>query len=238
MHRIRLAHCSDIHLDGHNYVKGGSDAAREGLVAVLAAIRGHKPDLLLYAGDLFDHNRARAETIDWAKSQLAAQPFPIVMIPGNHDCLDPDGIFRRHDFSEIDNVTMLAAPDGETVDLPGLDVTVWGRGMLEHNAAFRPLGGLPSRPAGRRWFFGMGHGMYVPEGETTDRSSPIHYHEIAASECDYIALGHHHAALEIATPRAFAAFSGSPTDRLGRGASYIIADLVTGQMPAVTVHTI
>jgi DNA repair exonuclease SbcCD nuclease subunit len=63
-------------------------------------------------------------------------------------------------------------------------------------------------------------------------------HEIEANPCDYLALGHHHAAMELVSERATAAYSGSPTDTLGRGATYVIADLADGQAPSVNIHTL
>jgi len=238
MNRLRLAHCSDIHLDSSGHRQADRDTARDGFVAVLAAIRGHTPDLMLFAGDLFDHNRARPETIEWAMAQLAALPFPVVMIPGNHDCMEPNAIFHRYDFNTLPNVRNLSAAAGEVAHLQELGVAVWGRGMVEHNAQNRPLADIPPRPDGVQWYLGLGHGMFVPEGEQTDRSSPMPEADMVASPFDYLALGHHHAALEIPTARGMAAFSGSPTDRIGRGASYIIADLAVGVAPLVEVHVL
>jgi DNA repair exonuclease SbcCD nuclease subunit len=169
---------------------------------------------------------------------LAGQPFPVVMIPGNHDCMQGDAIFRRHDFNAIPNVDLLASADGELVRVEALDMAVWGKGMVNHVQDYQPLGGCPPRPADCRWYLGLGHGMFVPHGEQTHRASPIHMHEIEANACDYLALGHHHAAMELVNERATAAYSGSPTDTLGRGATYVIADLADGQAPSVNIHTL
>jgi exonuclease SbcD len=232
---LRIAHCADIHLDGG---LATADVYRDAFSGALAAMRAHRPDLMLLAGDLFDSNRASLATIEWAMETLGRQPFPIVMIPGNHDCLEAGAIFLRHDFNGIANVTMLSAPAGEMTDLPGLGVSAWGKGMVEHTPAYRPLGGCPPRPAHCRWYVALGHGLLVPHGGQSDRSSPIHMREIEASECDYIALGHHHAAMELVTDKSVAAFAGSPTDTIGRGATYVIADLRTGSAPILRIHVI
>ena len=235
---LRIAHCADIHLDGEIAGRRAIDHYRGGFAAALAEIRAHRPDVMLFAGDLFDTNRATPETIAWAMETLSRQPFPIVMIPGNHDILEEGAIYRRHDFNRIPNVQMLAERDGGIVRVPQLSLAAWGRGMVEHSKANSPLAGFPERPSDCRWFVGLGHGMFVPHGASSDRSSPIHMREIEASACDYLALGHHHAAMELVTDKATAAYSGSPTDTLGRGATYVIADLAVGRAPAVTVHTI
>ena len=235
MNRLRIAHCSDTHLDSSGHRVGSTDLARDGMAAVLAAICAHHPDVLLFSGDLFDHNRARAETIAWAQAQLAGLPFPVLMIPGNHDCMEPNGVFHRYDFNTLPNVQNLTAADGELAHLPSLSLAAWGKGMVDHSLANRPLAGIPPRPAGVRWYVGMAHGMFVPEGETTDRSSPMHEQDIVNSPFDYLALGHHHAAKAIPTARGIAAFAGSPTDRIGVGASYIIVDLAEGEPPALQI---
>ena len=235
---LRIAHCADIHLDGEIAGRRAIEHYRSGFAAALAEIRAHRPDVMLFADDLFDTNRATPETIAWAMETLGRQPFPIVMIPGNHDCMEEGAIYRRHDFGRISNVQMLAAPEGGVVRVPQLALAAWGKGMVEHSKTNSPLGGCPERPADCRWFVGLGHGMFVPHGGSSDRSSPIHMREIEASACDYVALGHHHAAMEIVTDKATAAYCGSPTDNLGRGATYVIADLTAGAAPIVTVHTI
>jgi DNA repair exonuclease SbcCD nuclease subunit len=240
--RLRIAHCADIHLDASGYGTalgaGGSEFHRQAFANAIEAMLAHDPHLFLLAGDLFDSNRATPGTIDWAMATLAAIPIPVLMIPGNHDCLETGSIYHRYDFNSLPNVQMILAHEGETVRVPHLEVACWGRGMVEHHRLYSPLGGLPPRPAGARWYLAMGHGLYVPHGGDTDRSSPIHAREIDASPCDYIALGHHHAAMEIGEERTLAAFSGSPTDKVGRGPTYIICDLGEDAPPAVIVHKV
>jgi DNA repair exonuclease SbcCD nuclease subunit len=239
---LRIAHCSDIHLDGEVYGRraaAGSVAYfRNAFASALADMGGHRPDLMLLAGDLFDSNGASTETIQWAMDMLARQPFPIVMIPGNHDSLAEDAIYRCHDFNRIPNVRLLTAETGETVYLPELGVAVWGKGMVEHTPVFSPLGGCPGRPVDCRWYLGLGHGLFVPEDERSFRASPIHRREVEASPCDYLALGHHHAAMALVTANAAAAYSGSPTDDVGGSETYVICELVDGCVPTVTVHTV
>ena len=89
---LRITHCSDIHLDGDNY----DDAHyRDGFVKVLRVATANGSDLVLLPGDLFDTNRASDDIVQWAMGTLEALPLPVVMIPGNHDCLQPDGVYAR-----------------------------------------------------------------------------------------------------------------------------------------------
>ena len=230
--RLRMTHCSDIHIEGDHY---SEEHYKDGFVRVLKVAVANESDLIVLPGDLFDTNRTRGETIEWTMSQLADQPLPVVMIPGNHDCLQPGGVFERYDFDQIPNVDMLTANEGELRMLDSLELAVWGKGMVEHCAEYFPIGDIPERPAGARWYLGMGHGIYVPDKRDTDRSSPVYEHQIAASPCDYIALGHHHAALEVHAGDTAAAYCGSPTDTIGAGATYATVDLFEDAPPAVEI---
>jgi DNA repair exonuclease SbcCD nuclease subunit len=237
---LRIAHCADIHLDGtgHGLGSAGPEFYRAAFARALAEMRAHAPDLMLLAGDLFDSNSASPGTIEWAMRTLGDLPFPVIMIPGNHDCMDERAIYKRYDFNRIPNVHFIGAAEGEIAHLQSLGVAAWGKGMVEHSRAYAPLSGCPERPAGARFYLGLGHGLFVPHGGDTDRSSPIHMREIEASPCDYLALGHHHAAMELMTEAACAAYSGSPTDNIGRGATYVIADLAVGGRTRLEVHEI
>ena len=88
---LKLAHCSDIHLD-YDYYGGDRNLSkheyyRDLFGKLLTDISAASPDAMLLAGDLFDHNRAAEPTIGWAMEMLGKLDFPVVMIPGNHDCL-------------------------------------------------------------------------------------------------------------------------------------------------------
>lgn len=210
---LRIAHASDIHLDTDYF--GGQDnaAARDycrGVFAnLLSEICAAEPQLFLLPGDLFDSNRASEDTIAWSMAQLGALPFPVAIIPGNHDCLEADGIFLRHDFSAVPNVEMLLAADGEMREYPDLKARVWGKGMLEHSTAYNPLEGLPE-PDPELWNLAMGHGIYVGRDGFSYRSSPVSAKQIENSGHDYIALGHHHALLDVSANGTAAYYCGAP----------------------------
>ncbi|MBL4719546.1 MAG: metallophosphoesterase [Alphaproteobacteria bacterium] len=238
--KLRIAHCSDIHLDGDGYHKSAdADCHYQSAFAhALSEMRAHKPDMMLLAGDLFDSNTATSETITWAMNILEEQPFPIIMIPGNHDCMTENAIYHRYDFNKISNVVNLTAEAGEVTYIEALNTAVWGKGMIDHSPDYNPLEGCPERPQDCQWYFGMGHGIHVPHGGDTSRSSPIHMSQLEESPCDYLALGHHHAALELINEKATAAYSGSPTDDVGLGATYIVIDLAKNTPTKVTVNAV
>src|SRR5262249_54924887 len=154
-------------------------------------------DLLLIAGDLFDHNRVTDELIAFARAELHRLGRPVIILPGNHDALDTNTIYDRHDFDGgTGRVHVIKKLSGQTVDIPQLDVLVWGRAMEEHTPAFRPLDDIPGRDP-RRWCLALGHGFFYEERQRPDRSSPIFADEIRNSGWDYVALGHQHVQTDV-----------------------------------------
>lgn len=167
-------------------------------------------DLLVIAGDLFDHNRVADETVARVRAELGRLGRPVVILPGNHDCLYADGIYNRHDFTAgPGDVRVIRRLDGEMIDLPELDALVWGRGMAEHEPTFQPLAGIPARDA-RRWCLALGHGFFYEARQRVERSSPIFADEIREAGWDYVALGHHHVQADVSQDGVAAWYAGTP----------------------------
>lgn len=239
---LRIAHGSDIHLDtdyfGGEANLSGRDFYRSVFRALLQHVMQHEPQLFLLPGDLFDSNRASRDTIEWCMQALAELPIPVVMIPGNHDCLVPGGIFMEHDFSKVPNVEMLLSQEGELLELPRLGAVVWGKGMVEHEPEYSPLQGLPA-PRGDCWNLAMGHGIYVGREGMSYRSSPVEARQIGESGYDYIALGHHHALLDVSHNGTAAFYCGAPVPiSHEKKGTYLIIDLVDGQPASVSTHIV
>ena len=212
---LRVLHTADVHLDSDGYGNAADQAAhrereRRTFRHIVDRALDERVDLLLIAGDLFDHNRVPDETVDFVRRELDRLRQPVVILPGNHDCLCPNGIYDRHDLSgRASHVHVIRRLDGETIELPALDALVWGRGMREHEPGFSPLAGIPGRDA-RRWCLAMGHGFFYEERQRPDRSSPIFADEIRDTGWDYVALGHHHARLDVSQDRVAAHYAGAP----------------------------
>ena len=202
---LKIAHTSDVHLDD------GAEGARAqvAFVSVIDHVLRAQAQLFLIAGDLFDHNRVSAPVIDFVYDQLSRIDCPVVIIPGNHDCMNERSILRRSDFANAgDHVHLLSAADGAQLTFDDLHATVWGRGMIEHEPDNKPLHGVAAR-RGDRWHIGMAHGFYVDYHEPM-RSSLITPAEIAASGLDYLALGHVHVAAQMRHGDTLACYPGSP----------------------------
>ena len=213
---LRLLHTADIHLDSDGYGNPAEQAAhrereRQIFRRIVECALTERVDLLLIAGDLFDHNRASDETVQFVRTELGRLRQPVIILPGNHDCLRTNAIYDRHDFtSGASHVHVVRRLDGETIEFPELGAVVWGRAMEEHEPGFSPLSGIPGRDEGR-WCIAMGHGFFYDERQRPDRSSPIFAEEIRDAGWDYFTLGHHHSRTEVTQGRVAAHYAGAPT---------------------------
>ena len=187
-HPVRLLHTADCHIG--NFILDG-DRERDAFEALIEAALVIQPDVLVVAGDLFDHGRVTDEVIEWTLAQLSRVDCPVVVLPGNHDY---DVLMRIVDGTHLTGypgITIITDHDGELVHLPEAGLTLWGRALEEHTPDHRPLHGLPERPDDG-WCVALGHGLFVDPLNSGGRGSPIFPADVAAVGWDYVALGHVH----------------------------------------------
>ena len=210
--RVTLLHTADIHLDNLPANSTQSPKAYRAFEAIIDCAQSVGVDLVLIAGDLFDHNRVDEQAVAFAQDQLRRLACPAVILPGNHDCLQADGIYRRHDFSAAcNNVRVISDPEGQSITFADLDLRIWGRGMEAHEPGFHPLAHLPTRDANpTRWHVAMAHGFFYEDFETPERSSPILASEIRQTGWDYVALGHKHVMADHSQGGVAAWYPGTP----------------------------
>ncbi|HEY2331760.1 MAG TPA: DNA repair exonuclease [Acidimicrobiales bacterium] len=217
----RLLHTSDVHLA----VPGGRE--ERAFLAALERAEALEVDAVLIAGDLFDHARVADEVLELAADALGQYGRPVVLMPGNHDVLDARSVHGRFDVEvRCPNVQFLDDPDGSVVQIPGTDVIVWGRGMVEHEPGFRPLAGIPERRADA-WCIAAAHGLLV-EDERSGRSSTILPADLDL-DWDYIALGHVHEHRIVHGTRTVACYPGATAASKGGVPGVVVVDLRPGR---------
>jgi len=219
---LRVLHTADVHLESDGYGNAAEQAAhaargRRLFQRIVDCALSDRVDLVLIAGDLFDHNRVADATVAFVRAELDRLRQPVVILPGNHDCLTTNALYDRHDLTAgADHVRLIRRLDGESIELPDLDAVVWGRAMEEHEPAFQPLAHIPGRDD-RRWSLAMGHGFFYEERQQPDRSSPIFADEIRDTGWDYIALGHQHVRSDVSQGGVAAWYAGAPMNDSGAG---------------------
>ena len=211
---------------------------REAFAQVVDVAIDFGADLFLVAGDLFDHNRIAGDVIDFVYRQLARIPCRTVIIAGNHDNHEDDAVLARMDFANAGrHVLLIDDAGGALLEFPELHATVWGRCMLDHHPAHRPMAGSPPRTRDL-WHIGMAHGFYA-EDPNADRSSLITPQEIAASGFDYLALGHMHFHRQMRHGATLACYPGAPVPYgYGEAGSMSLVELTPGEEPRATARVL
>jgi DNA repair exonuclease SbcCD nuclease subunit len=211
---LRAVHTSDVHFGA--YVGNGNPQWEErrrlieqafGNVVDLA--NDTEADLLLLCGDIFDNDRVPPETVEYAAREIGRFRGRAVLLPGNHDPMDPGSLYWRHDMESIaGNLRIIREHAGEHVEFG--DAVLWGRGYLDSDWHFRPFEGLPPR-TDSRWHIALGHGHFVRAGGEQNRSMLIQEAElVAAADWDYIALGHWEPHADVSCGGTVAVYSGAP----------------------------
>jgi len=93
---IRIAHLTDLHIspDDNDY---RGIPVRHHFQRVLEKLVRHRPDLLIFSGDLAA-NQGEVEAYAWLKEQLDFFDCPYILMPGNHDVLENvRQVFTLHD---------------------------------------------------------------------------------------------------------------------------------------------
>ena len=167
-------------------------------------------DVVILAGDTFDNHQVTSATIDRAGMLLADAGLPIVILPGNHDPATPDSIWLRGRFDEIGNVAIIGITNQRKVAFPSLDLEIWGNAHRDYHDMV-PLRDPPPRAA--RWQVAIGHGHYEPPETWANPLRPswlISDAMIAATQADYVALGHWDRAAQVGCGAVPAYYSGAP----------------------------
>lgn len=207
---IIVAHSSDLHID-HDYtarLHGGDGTA--GLASVLKTAHDHEADVVLLAGDTFDHHRVPQNLVERAAAVFAGAPLPVVLLPGNHDPALDTAIYRQSPLAAVRNLHVLGITHDQTVVFPELSLEISGRAHRDYGDMI-PLEIV--QPRQTRWRIAMAHGHYqatVDRGAGLQPSWLISDAEIAATGADYVALGHWNRAARVGTDAAPAYYSGSP----------------------------
>lgn len=207
---IRFLHTSDIHLGSDSHIYPQSDsAARNWLKSIIDVVNEVEADFLIVAGDLFDSPRVSDTVVEFAEEQFARATIPVILLPGNHDCLvDGSPYLRDNAFGTASNVRVINDPAGERISLPELDQVIWGRPHVDYSD-YAPLEDIAGRGP-ERWQIGVAHGYYTSEDYTMNRGWQITDEDLENSHMDYIALGHVETFSKAGRDGVTAYYSGSP----------------------------
>lgn len=205
---VVLVHSSDLHVDDDPAEPAYGDDGTMGLRWVLQTARAVDADIVLLVGDTFDNNRQSAGILHRARDMLAEAGRPVVILPGNHDPLTPDSVYRRSGIAALPDVHVLGLTHEIAVAFPEYELEIWGHAHRDYENMV-PL--RSPRARGARWHVALAHGHYEADGVVPLRPSwLISDAEIAATAADYLALGHWNRPAQVGSGAVPAFYSGSP----------------------------
>lgn len=213
---IKILHTADLHIDAPFSVCTPSERAarrdeqRQVLQDVCNICKQEKIHLLLIAGDLFDSDFVRADTPAFIAACFASIPDTHVFIsPGNHDPYYERSPYRAAKFP--DNVHIFTEETLSHIDIPSLNVAVYGFGYQKRAVTGNPIDGLRVRDNTKI-------NILVCHGDLDDASTEyfnIKSDDLEGSFLNYAALGHIHKTSDfMRLGKTTFAFCGTP---LGRG---------------------
>lgn len=214
MTRVRFIHTSDLQIGMTRWFLGSDgqplfDDARLSAIRRLGELATREAaEFIVVAGDVFEHNSLSERVIGRALEALRALPVPVYLLPGNHDPLVADNIFRRTEGVEGVHVVDSAEP----VEVrPGVEIV---------GAPWRskfPVGDLvraalePLEPT-ETIRVGLAHGQSQSwGGDAVAGLFDLDYVEsrLADGTLDYLALGDTHSTMQVGGSGKVW-FSGSP----------------------------
>ncbi len=205
-----VVHSSDLHVDDDYTARAYGGDGTAGLRRVLAAAGAVSADVVVLAGDVFEHNRLPLKLLDKTARLLDDAGMPVVILPGNHDPLVSESAYHRGGIADPAEVHVIGVTHDEAVAFPDLELEIWGHAHRDYDDMV-PL----RRPRARstRWQIATAHGHYEAKPDMTTNLRPswlISDAEIAATGADYVALGHWNRAVRVGNGTVKAYYSGSP----------------------------
>jgi exonuclease SbcD len=182
---LRILHTADLHLTSPG------DSGCVSLQAVVDVAIEQSVNLVVVAGDLFEHNWVEDSLLSFAAAQFRRLPVDVIILPGNHDHLNAGSVYERADgWKGCPNVRIFRDLQGETINLPGLGVSLWGKPIGTSAYDVKPLAGIPRPVKNGHWHVAVAHGYYIAPPQRMTANYQISSEEITNSGWDYIALGH------------------------------------------------
>lgn len=204
---LKILHTSDTHL-GDPY---GHSSSEKSFKNVLDAVDSTQSNFLLIVGDVFDNERVSDECLQFFISQISRTNIPIIILPGNHDLMHSNSVYKRSVFSDSpNNLYIFKNPEGEEIQFTEYGISFWGKAMQEHSPQFQPMTNISFKNTDY-WKVALAHGQFEDEKINSGRSSLIFPNHIAESGCDYVALGHWDSFTNVSQKKIPAYYSGCPT---------------------------
>ncbi len=216
---IKLVHTSDVHIGSKlNWLGDKSDVQKQQVMytfekVVDFAIEKHA-DVFLVAGDLFDTYTPNSVSIAFVKTlfeKLTAHNIFIALIPGNHDRLEENSVYKDNVLFDTKSGFAFTQPGNNVFNIPALGLNIFGYAVDKQFSKEHPLtelGEFFKKYERARYNIALVHGS-LKINKSSAENYPVETSEIADSSFDYIALGDWHSTLDVTNVKS-AWYCGSP----------------------------
>lgn len=212
MNKVKIAHCSDLHLNSKNCYKSSKFSYIDTInvfLDILNECKKENVDFLLISGDLFDDVKADKFEVDTIKEKLKNFGITTIISPGNHDPYTTDSPYYDNNWPE--NVFIFKSRELKFFEFKDLNLRIWGsafESIYEKNSPLKKITNFDSNFINICVIHGSITNLY------NNYYCPIKISEVENSKMNYIALGHMHKRSEIKKIKnTFYAYSGAPYSR-------------------------
>lgn len=219
MDKIKILHTGDVHLDCRFSGIGERGTIRRGELRevfkrIVDTAEEEDVDLLLIAGDLFEHERVSLDTINFVKNELQRlDDIRVFISPGNHDPFVSGSPYSTSDWP--DNVYIFQTDKFTPVEIREINTIVYGianTSFQDRTNHLKDLGIPPnSNDAFNVILMHGSHMQNIPKAIGNDTYFPFENADIYSCGADYIALGHYHSVRYIPNKeKPLACYCGCP----------------------------
>jgi len=208
---VRFIHTADLQLMlPKGDVSGERSTLQEArfhtLERIVTLASDEHVDFIAICGDVFEDTLVSDETIYRALRILGqAAPIPVFILPGNHDPLTAQSVYKRPAFeTATENVWVLTTSDPVLLDE---NCTIYPCPVTAKKSINDPTAVIPVRENDDDIRIGLAHGSLMIESMHQPDDHPIALEAAQTKGLDYLALGHWHSTLLMESNRI--AYSGT-----------------------------
>ncbi|MFL5354458.1 exonuclease SbcCD subunit D [Archangium sp.] len=167
--------------------KARLEAARK----VIRTANSQSVDGVVLAGDIFEDNFVEDRLVHEVVAVLAESRVPVYVLPGNHDALTPDSIYRRASWRQRPGHVIILDGDA-AVPIPETNAVLLPAPLRQKKGMKDPTAGWTAQADLDAIRIGVAHGSLRIERKYAADDFPIALDAVARSGLDYLALGHWH----------------------------------------------
>ncbi|MBD3184567.1 DNA repair exonuclease [Candidatus Poribacteria bacterium] len=193
---VKFVHTSDWQMGMKaRHVSENADRVREVRIRaaenVINSARSERAEFILIAGDVFEDNAMDNVLVQSVIDLLSKASCPVYIIPGNHDPLTPNSIYRRPIWERVgSNVHIITTQ--EPIEIG--EVILYPCPLTEKSSREDPTAWIPVEEP-NRIRIGVAHGTLMLGEHIEDDAFPIPPDSALQHKLDYLALGHWHSLL-------------------------------------------